>query len=341
MPPALDPSQPAAASTVRRRLVLAAGAWLAASALTSREARAAALPASLRLIVPSPPGGAPDLVARAWAEALGAVAQRQVTVLNVDGANGELALNQLAAAPPDGGTWLLAQDSVIVINPSFYPRTHDDPLHGLAPVASVATNAFYLLVQRDDPIATFDDFLREARDDAPSPLLYGSGGVGSQHHLLMEELALRRRLALTHVPYRGNAPAARALVAGEIRVLMAGASALPLVQGGRLRVIAVTSPRRSPLFPAVPAVAEYVSGFIGVAWFGLFGRAGMPPAVLAEMAAATQAAAGSDGYRQVLKERGNVDADFVGGAAFVARIAADRQRFAEMASRVLATRERR
>jgi tripartite-type tricarboxylate transporter receptor subunit TctC len=319
----------------RREFLGAAGLYgLACVAARAQEAPTPKhLPRELRLIVPSPTGGAPDLVARTLGEFLGRVGGLSVSVLNVDGANGELALARFLREEADGRTWLLAQDSVIVVNPSFYPRAQADILHGLAPVAQVGASSFMLLVKDDDPIRSIDELLQAARSADP-PLLYGSGGVGSQGHLLMEDLAARLGLRLNHVPYRGNSPAAAGLVRGEVRLLMAGVSSLGLVRAGRLRVIAVATPRRSPMFPDVPALSEVLPGFYGTAWFGLFGRGGTPADALAEMLQFTETAVASAEMRAALLQRGNVAASFSSGAAFRTLIDDERRRFAAIAARL-------
>ncbi len=290
------------------------------------------LPKNLRLLVPSPAGGAPDLVARTLSESWGRSHNLNATVMNVEGANGEIALARFLREPPSGGSWLLAQDSVIVVNPGFYPRASADILEGLIAVAQVGSNFFYLLVKQDDPINNLDDLVRIARRSTV-PLHYGSGGVGSQHHLLMQDLARQLGLQLNHVPYRGNAPAVNGLAGGEVRVLMAGSSSLPLVRAGRLRLIAVTSPGRSTAFPGVPAIAEIVPGFHGTAWFGLFGRAGTAAEQLSEMLTLTQRAMLNPQTQMQLRERGNISATFCHGQVFRELIESEHRRFASIAAR--------
>jgi len=220
----------------------------------------------------------------------------------------------------------MAQDSVVVINPLLHPRSADDILHGLSPVAQLAKNQFYILVHSDDAISTLDDLLERSRD-ASAPINYGSGGVGSQHHLLMEDLARQLGLNFNHVAYRGNRPAAIGLTRGDISVLMAGASALPFVEAGELRMIAVTSPERLSAFPDVPALGERVPGFFGTAWFGLFGRAGMEAEYVSEMSKICAAALADPETIEGLRARGGIEADFVSGEAFREAIHADHQRF--------------
>ncbi len=291
----------------------------------------------LRFIVTTVPGGAIDLLARTLAQSFAQLHKLPVTVLNVEGAGGEIALRRLMADPPDGKTWLLTQESVITINPSYYTRASQDILDGIVPVAQVATNSFYMLVRADDGIGSFKDFVGQARSGTV-PLPYGSGGVGSLHHLSMEELSASLGLRLLHVPYKGNSLAAQALVRGEIRVLLAGTSTGPLIQAGRLRMIAVTSPKRLAAYPDVPALGEFLPGFQPTAWFGFFSRKGLPEAMVSEMRGLLQRSLESEDVRQTIRERGDVQLAWISGQAFVDQILGDRRRYADTAQRLGASR---
>ena len=292
----------------------------------------ASLP-GLRILVPTLAGGTIDLLARVLAQWFGQSHKLQVTVLNLDGASGEIALRRLITEPADGRTWLLAQESLITINPSFYPRPSTDILDGIVPLALIATSSFYMLLRVDDNISSFRDLLRESRS-VSVPLPYGSGGVGTLHHLSMEGLAANLDLKLLHVPYKGNAQAVQALVRGEIRVLLAGTSALPLVDAGRLKMVAVSGPRRMAAYPDIPALNEFVPGFQPTNWFGLFARKGVPDSVLGEMRELLRQSLDSDEVRNTVRDRGNVDTGFANGRAFTDLIMGDRQRYAEIAQRL-------
>ena len=150
----------------------------------------------------------------------------------------------------------------------------------------------------------------------------------------MEALASSLELKLLHVPYKGNAQAVQALVRGDIRVLMAGTSALPLVEAGRLTMIAVTAPRRMPAYADVPALSEFMPGFQPGNWFGFFARKGVPEGLLAEMRELLRQALASEELRHGIKERGNVDSGFSSGRAFIEQIMGDRQRYAEIVHRL-------
>ena len=320
----------------RRQLLKAATflpAGLAFTAAAGAGSSELAALSELRFIVSSVPGGAVDLVARVLALALSQSHKLPVIVMNVEGAAGEIALKRLVTDPPDGKTWLLAQEAIITINPSYYARASADILDGIVPVAQVATSNVYMLVRADDSINSFSDLLNEARSGT-APLAYGSGGVGSLHHLSMEDLSARLDLNLLHVPYKSNAPAAQALVRGEIRVLMAGTSTLPLIQAGRLKMIAVTSPKRMPAYPEVPALSEFVPGFQPTNWFGFFARKGVSETILNEMRNLLQSQVESEDIRRSVRERSDAQLAFASGRAFMDLILGDRQRYVDIVRRL-------
>ena len=324
--------------TLRRRRLLAATTFLPLASTWSPCSRAAgsgllAALGSLRLIVPTLAGGTLDLLGRVVAQTLAQQHRLAMAVLNVEGAAGEIALRRLHAEPPDGRTWLLAQESLLTINPSLYARGSTDVLDGLVPVARIATSNFYLLARAEDPILSLRDLLQEGRR-TPSALPYGSGGVGTLHHLSMEAVAAGLDLKLLHVPYKGNAQAVQALARGDIRLLMAGSSALPLVDSGRLRVLAVTAPSRLAHFAEVPAIAEWMPGFQATNWFGIFGRKAVPDIVVAELRVLLQMVLDSEEVRRQLKDKGQVETGFLAGRQFIDLIVEDRQRYAGIVRRL-------
>ena len=167
----------------------------------------------ITLIVPIPPGGAPDIAARLIGQKLAESLGQPVVVENRTGANGNIASDLVAKAPPDGYTLGLLADSQITINPHLY-KMPLDTLRDLTPVATVAANQFVLTVHPSLPVRTFPEFIELARKTNP-PLAYASGGNGSQHHLTMEMLKQRAGINLLHVPFKCGAPAATATVAGD------------------------------------------------------------------------------------------------------------------------------
>ena len=231
----------------------------------------------IKLLVPIPPGGAPDIVARVVGAKLAEALGQQVVVENRTGANGNIAAEATARSASDGYTLMLCADSQIVINPHLYKRLSFDPLKDLAVLATLVSNEFVLAIHPALPVRTFKEFIDHARSANP-PLVYASGGNGSQHHLTMEMLKARANVNLVHVPYKGGTPATLATVAGEAAAVFAGSSSAPQIKAGRLRAIAVAGAQRSRLFPDLPTIGEFYPGFRNSIWLALCAPAGLPEA---------------------------------------------------------------
>ena len=237
----------------------------------------------IRLIVPIPPGGAPDISARVVGQRLSEMVGQPVVVENRPGSNGNIAMDLLAKAPPDGYTLALLADSMITINPHLYGRRMQlDTLKDLAPVASVVSNSWVLSVNPTVPVRNFQEFIDYARRANP-PLAYASGGNGSIHQMAMEMLKQRAGIHLTHVPYKGGAPATTATVSGEVAAMFSGTSSAGQIKAGHLRALAVTGRERSKVFPDLPTIAEFYPGYEVTIWLGLFTAAGTPGAVVAQL----------------------------------------------------------
>src|SRR6266571_801139 len=209
----------------------------------------------VRLLVPNPPGGATDTIARVLAPKLGDALGQPVVVENRPGSNGNLSSELAAKAAPDGYTLLLGQDSQIVISPHLYANLPFDTLKDLVPVATLVTTQMVLSVNPAVPAKTLQEFLEYARRANP-PLAYASIGNGSQHHLTMEMLKARAHIDLVHVPFKGGGPATLAVLAGEVPVMFGGNSVTSHIKAGKLRGLAVAGPRRSETFPDLPALAR-------------------------------------------------------------------------------------
>ena len=236
----------------------------------------------IRLLVPNPPGGATDTIARVVAPALGDALGQPVVVENRPGSNGNLSSELAARAAPDGYTLLLGQDSQIVISPHLYANLPVDTLKDLAPVATLVTTQMVLTVNPALPVKDLRDFVDLAKGARP-PLAYASIGNGSQHHLTMEMLKARAGIELVHVPYKGGGPATVALLAGEVPVMFGGNSVTAHIKAGRLRGLAVAGKKRSAALPELPTLSEFYPGLEVTAWIGIFAPANVPAPVLARL----------------------------------------------------------
>ncbi|NML15767.1 Bug family tripartite tricarboxylate transporter substrate binding protein [Azohydromonas caseinilytica] len=260
----------------RRRAILlgalASAAWPAVRAQSGK---------TLRLIVPFPPGGSTDILARAIGAKLGPALGQTVVIDNKPGAGGSLGATEAARAEADGHTLLMGHIGTLAVNPALYPRLPYDPLKSFVPVAWVARVPNVLVVNANSPIRTLDDLIRTARAQ-PGKLTYSSGGNGSAANIAFEYLKLMAKFPMLHIPYKGTAPSVTDLLGGQVDATFTGApGVLPHVRNGRLRALAVSSPQRLASLPEVPTVAE--SGFPGFEadqWYGIVAPAGTPAAVV-------------------------------------------------------------
>ena len=282
----------------------------------------------ITLIVPIPPGGAPDIAARLIGQKLSESVGHPVVVENRVGANGNIASDLVAKAQPDGHTLGLLADSQIAINPHLYKMALDT-LRDLTPVATVAANQFVLTVHPSLPVRTFPEFIELARKSNP-PLAYASGGNGSQHHLTMEMLKQRAGIDLLHVPFKGGAPAASATVAGDTVAMWSGSSNAPQIKAGRLRPLAVSGAQRSPQYPELPTIGEFYPGFENSIWLGLFGPAGIPENALSRIRTEVRHVLESDDVRQKMNAAGGLDPFVTTPQEFSALIRRDFEKYAKV-----------
>ena len=282
----------------------------------------------ITLIVPIPPGGAPDIAARLIGQKLSESVGHPVVVENRVGANGNIASDLVAKAQPDGHTLGLLADSQIAINPHLY-KMPLDTLRDLTPVATVAANQFVLTVHPSLPVRTFPEFIELARKSNP-PLAYASGGNGSQHHLTMEMLKQRAGIDLLHVPFKGGAPAASATVAGDTVAMWSGSSNAPQIKAGRLRPLAVSGAQRSPQYPELPTIGEFYPGFENSIWLGLFGPAGIPENALSRIRTEVRRVLESDDVRQKMNAAGGLDPFVTTPQEFSALIRRDFEKYAKV-----------
>ena len=284
----------------------------------------------IKLLVSYPPGGASDLIARLFGQALSDRLGQPVVVDNRPGAAGNLAGEAAARAEPDGYTLLLGPSALFAINPHLYARMPIDPLKDLLPVASLVDNE--LVLAANPKIAEgldFRGFIALAKRSNP-PLFYASIGNGSEHHLAMELLKRAAGIELTHVPYKGGGPAALGVIAGNTAAMFGGGSVVPLIKSGQLRALAVSGPTRSKVLPDLPAIAEVYPGYEVTLWQGLFAPVGTAPDVVARLRREVAVARALPELAQKLAAAGAGQPWALSDADFVARIRADNEKFGKV-----------
>lgn len=238
----------------------------------------------VRVIVSFPPGGAADQIARAVAQPLQEALGQPVVVENRAGANGNIAGEFVAKQPADGHTLLMSSGGTVSINPHLYSKMPFDPVKDLVPVAAAARVLVYLEVNPQKvPVNTAREFLDYLKKN-PGKLTFGSPGSGSSPHLAGEMMKAASNTFAVHVPYRGAAPAMQDLLGGQIDFMFDPGIGLQQVKAGKLKLLAVGSPKRSPQYPNVPTMEEAgLKGFDADTWFGFYAPAGTPAAVVTRL----------------------------------------------------------
>lgn len=267
--------------TLTRRLALAAAAALA---LAAPAAFAQAFPSKpLKLIVNFPPGGAADVIGRALAQQLGDQLKQQVVVENRPGANGNIGADAVAKSPGDGHTLLMSSGGAVTVNPFLYTKMPFDAEKDLVPVASAARVLVYLMTHPSVPVNSAAEFIAHAKAN-PGKLSYGSPGTGSSPHLATEMFKRQARFEAQHVPYKGAAPALTDLLAGQLQFMFDPGPGLRHAKDGKLKLLAVGSPRRASQYPDTPTLAELgMTGFDADTTFGVYAPGGTPAAVVTQL----------------------------------------------------------
>ena len=282
----------------------------------------------VRLLVPYGPGNVTDLVGRALADALSTVWPQRVVVENLPGAGGALGVGTAARAAPDGYTLVLSAMAALTVTPHL-TRAGYDPLTDLTPIGLVGITRGALAAH---PAAPGPDLAALAR--APGPVFYYSAGAGTLPHLNMELLKAALGAPFEHVPYRTSAAGLADLLAGRVQLTMDAASVtMPAILDGRLRAVFWNGPRRNPLLPAVPIVAELLPGLdLANPWLGLLGPRGLPTALLRLLEAALAAALA----QPLLASRIGDTVELLGGGAepFTRQLRADHARFGALLARL-------
>jgi len=235
---------------------------------------------AVHLIVPFPPGSSPDLVARMLTDKLAQALGQPVIVENKPGAGGNIGTGMVAKAGPDGYTIGLSIPGPLAVNTVLFKKMEYDPFTELAPITLVALSPNVLIVNPSLGVNSVQEFIEYARA-RPGKLFYGSVGNGSASHLTMELLKMQTGIDVLHVPYPGSPQVNTAILADQIQAgFVVPGTAMPLVQSGRVKALAVTSIGRSPVLPELPAIAEAIPGFESSAWIGMVAPAKTPKPVI-------------------------------------------------------------
>jgi tripartite-type tricarboxylate transporter receptor subunit TctC len=259
----------------------------------------------IRLVVPYAPGGVFDAVGRPWAERMKA-GLGTVVVENVGGAGGALGAAAVARAQPDGYTLLLGGGGAMVINPIALSRTPYDPMKDFEPVAILVVTGLALVVNPSVPAQSLGELIAYAKAN-PGKLSYGSAGVGTVNHLAGELFKSLTGTDLVHVPYKGAGPAVTDTISGQIPMVVANVTGqlIGLHRAGKLRIIAVTSPKRLAAAPDIPTAVEAgVPGMVSQNFIGLFAPAKTPKSIVEQIAQATRAAMADQDYQKMLLASG-------------------------------------
>jgi tripartite-type tricarboxylate transporter receptor subunit TctC len=299
---------------VRALRAFAFTAGMLAFAFASGAIAAEAYPARpIKLIVPFPPGGGPDLIAREVATTVTTQQGWTIIIDNKPGSGGNIGMDAAAKAAPDGYTLVMGQTSNMAINPSLYAKLPYNPQKDLTPVGLVASAPLVIAVASNSPYKTLADLVNAAKAN-PEGINYASSGSGTVAHLATEQLQRIANVKLTHVPYKGAAQGVTDLIGGQIQMYISSVVTLSgHIKNGKMRALAVTSAKRSADLPNVPTVAEAgYKGFEAVTWFGIAAPAGVPKDAVGKLNAAFNKALEAPDVRKKLTEQG---ADVLGGSS--------------------------
>jgi tripartite-type tricarboxylate transporter receptor subunit TctC len=259
----------------------------------------------IRIVVPFPPGGATDIIARAVGADLTRQWAQPVAIENRAGAGGNLGADQVAKSAPDGYTLVMATVGTHAINMSLYSKMPYDTVRDFSPVSLVAAVPNILVVHPSVPVKSVKELIDLARSK-PGTLNYASSGNGTSIHLSGELFKTMTGVQMTHIPYNGSGPAVASLLGGQTNLMFDNMpSALPHVKAGKLRALAVTTPRRAAVVPDLPTIAESgLPGFDASSWFGLLGPAGVPRDIVGKLSSAVIAGLQAPEMRERLSSQG-------------------------------------
>jgi tripartite-type tricarboxylate transporter receptor subunit TctC len=270
----------------------------------------------VRFIVPFAAGGAADVLARLVGRQLAERWGQQVITDNRAGAGGIVGMQIAAKAPADGYTLLMGSSSTHAVSPALATPRHYDPIADYTPISEVAVVPILMVAHPSVPARTIAELIQLAKA-RPGELTYASSGVGATPHITAELFRTAAGIQLLHVPTKGGSVAVNELLGGHVNLTFGAIStALAHLSSGRLRALGVTNPKRSPVLPDVPSIAETLPGFEVVQWFGVFAPAGVPRAAIDKIAQDVMAVAESAPFRDALLRQGIEPAASASPAAF-------------------------
>ena len=258
----------------------------------------------IKLIVPFPPAGGTDIMSRVVAQRLTDANKWTVIVDNRPGAGGNIGVDAAVKSAPDGYTLVMGQTSNLAISPTLYSKLPYDPVKDLAPIVLVGSGPIAIVVKADSPYKTLGDLIAAAKAK-PGSITMATPGNGTVAHLAGVRLQNATGAKFEHIPYKGAAAAIPDLLGGNVDFYLSSVPTLQShVAGGKMRALAVTSAKRSPVFPTVPTVGETVKGFEANTWFGILAPAGTPQPVLAKLNAEINKSLKDPGVRKSIENEG-------------------------------------
>lgn len=307
----------------KRSTILRAGLAVCAMALAPYAFAQAYPNKVVKLMVPYAPGGAVDMMGRLIAKEMSAINGQPYVVENKGGAGGGIAVAEVARSAPDGYTILIGATGPNVIVPAVYGAAAGfDPLKDLVPISMLATTPYVLVANPTLPVKNVAELIAYAKAQS-GKVNYSSAGSGGPDHLAGELFKQLTGLDVLHVPYKGAGPSLVDLMAGQVQYsFVSPLPSMPLVESGKLRLLAVTGRQRAPAMPSIPTVAETVPGFEIAPWYGFFVSAGTPPAIVNKILADVRKVVATDEVQQALKKRG-IDPQTSSPSEFSAFVRAD------------------
>ncbi len=289
---------------IRTSSLLAAGA--VALALGQMAIGAAAYPTKpVTLLIAFPPGGPSDVLSRVVGRKLEQILGQTFVMDNRPGAGGNIAAEAAAGAPADGHTLLMGNNSILATNAALYKKVNFDPIRDFAPISLIGSQANILVVNPNVPVKSLDELIALLRAN-PGKFNYASSGHGTAAHLAAELFKAEAKVEITHVPYKGGAPALQDVIAGHVHMIFAtAASVVPHIRSGKVRALAVTPIRRTAVFPELATIDELgLKGFDATTWHGLVAPAKTPRDVVARLHKATVEALNDPAVRKSLVDLG-------------------------------------